>query len=173
MFMMFYRYLWPRYQVSVYRTIGYLVLICAQNIDFGYMLEPPQLGSSNEYTQSMLQSKNKKIMYTPVHPHFSYIIVCVCVCVWGGGGDMLAWWYLRIGVFSRRIAVIFYNTYICLWYKIFFTGLKFRSGSNHKPLRPVFCITHTSQCNILHYFTAVKMVIFRWNVIFFLCWLKT
>ena len=32
----------PRYQVSVYRTIGPLVLIFAQNIDCGYTLEPPQ-----------------------------------------------------------------------------------------------------------------------------------
>ena len=29
-------------QVSVYRTIGPLVLIFAQNIDCGYMLEPPR-----------------------------------------------------------------------------------------------------------------------------------
>ena len=29
----------PRYQVSVYRTIGPLVLIFAQNLDLGYMLE--------------------------------------------------------------------------------------------------------------------------------------
>ena len=31
----------PRYQVSVYRTIGPLVLIFAQNIECGYTLEPP------------------------------------------------------------------------------------------------------------------------------------
>ena len=34
--------------MSVYRTIGPLVLIFAQNIDCGYMLE----GGSNEYPQS-------------------------------------------------------------------------------------------------------------------------
>ena len=43
----------PMYQVSVYRTIGPLVLIFALNIDCGYTLEPPQLGGSNEYPQSM------------------------------------------------------------------------------------------------------------------------
>ena len=31
-------------QVSVYRTIGPLVHIFAQNIDSGYTLEPPRLG---------------------------------------------------------------------------------------------------------------------------------
>ena len=30
-----------------------MFLISAQNIDYGYTLEPPHLGSSNEYTQSM------------------------------------------------------------------------------------------------------------------------
>ena len=47
-------------QVSVYRTIGPLVLIFAQNIDCGYTLEPPRRGGSNEYPQSMFWSKNKK-----------------------------------------------------------------------------------------------------------------
>ena len=31
-----------------------------QNIDCGYSLEPPRRGGSNEYTQSMFWSKNKK-----------------------------------------------------------------------------------------------------------------
>ena len=34
--------------------------ISAQNIDCGYLLEPPQRGGSNEYPQSMFLSKNKK-----------------------------------------------------------------------------------------------------------------
>ena len=34
--------------------------ISAQNIDCVYSLELPQWGSSNEYQQSMLLSKNKK-----------------------------------------------------------------------------------------------------------------
>ena len=58
--------------MSVYRTIGPLVLIFAPNIGCGYTLEPPQRGRSNEYPQSMFWSKN---MYTRVNPHFFYIKV--------------------------------------------------------------------------------------------------
>ena len=32
----------------------------AQNIDYGYSLEPPGQGGSNEYPQSMFLSRNKK-----------------------------------------------------------------------------------------------------------------
>ena len=32
--------------------------ISAQNIDFGYSLEPPVRGDSNEYPQSMFLSRN-------------------------------------------------------------------------------------------------------------------
>ena len=50
------------------------ILICfiiiAQNINCGYTLEPPH--GSNEYPQFMFQRKNKKKMYTPVHPGFTY-----------------------------------------------------------------------------------------------------
>ena len=35
----------------------YYFRIFAQNIDRGYTLEPPQLGGSNEYPQSMFKSK--------------------------------------------------------------------------------------------------------------------
>ena len=45
--------------------------ISAQNIDCGYPLEPPRRGGSNEYPQSMLLSKIRKIMYTPVNPSFT------------------------------------------------------------------------------------------------------
>ena len=37
-----------------------IFLIFAQNIDCGYLLEPPRRGGSNEYPQSMFWSKNKK-----------------------------------------------------------------------------------------------------------------
>ena len=43
--------------------------IFAQNIDCGYTLELPRRGSSNEYPQSMLLTKIRKIgipMYAPV-----------------------------------------------------------------------------------------------------------
>ena len=42
-------------------------IIFAQNIDCGYMLEPPRRGGSSEYTQSMFWIKNKKNMYTHVN----------------------------------------------------------------------------------------------------------
>ena len=48
-----------------------IFLIFAQNIDCGYMLEPPHRGGSNEYPQSMFWSKNKKNRYTPAYPSFA------------------------------------------------------------------------------------------------------
>ena len=46
----------------------------AQNIDCGHTLEPPRRGSSNEYPQSILGSKIRKIgkpLHTPVLLHKS------------------------------------------------------------------------------------------------------
>ena len=52
-----------------------IFLIFAQNIDCGYMLEPPRRpprrGGSNEYPQFMFWSKNKKNRYTPTYPSFT------------------------------------------------------------------------------------------------------
>ena len=50
--------------------------IFAQNIDCGYMLEPPRLeppqrGGSNENPQSMFWNKNKKNRYTTPYPSFA------------------------------------------------------------------------------------------------------
>ena len=45
--------------------------ISAQNIDCGYLLEPPRRGGSNEYPQSMFSAEIRKIMYTPVNPSFT------------------------------------------------------------------------------------------------------
>ena len=45
--------------------------ISDQNIVCGYSLEPPRLGGSNEYPQSMSFSIIRKIMYTPVNPSFT------------------------------------------------------------------------------------------------------
>ena len=45
--------------------------ISAQNIDYGYSLEPPRRGGFNEYPQSMFWAEIRKIMYTPVHPSFT------------------------------------------------------------------------------------------------------
>ena len=43
----------------------------AQNIDCGYLLEPPRRGDSNEYPQSMFWAEIRKIMHTPVNPSFT------------------------------------------------------------------------------------------------------
>ena len=45
-------------------------LIFAQNIHCGYTLKPPRRGGSNEYTQSMFWSKNKKNRHTPAYPSY-------------------------------------------------------------------------------------------------------
>ena len=49
--------------------------ISAQNTDCGYSLEPPQLGGSNEYPQSMFLGRNKKNNVYPCKPQFYYIKV--------------------------------------------------------------------------------------------------
>ena len=46
----------------------------AQNIDFGYSLEPRR-GGSNEYPQSMFLSRNNKNNVYPCKPQFYYIKV--------------------------------------------------------------------------------------------------
>ena len=45
------------------------------NIYCGYSLEPPRRGGSNEYTQSMFLSRNKKNNVYPCKPQFYYIKV--------------------------------------------------------------------------------------------------
>ena len=52
-----------------------IFLISAQNIDCGYLLEPPRRGGSNEYQQSMFLSRNKKNNVYPCKPQFYYIKV--------------------------------------------------------------------------------------------------
>ena len=49
--------------------------ISALNIDCGYSLVPPRRGGSNEYSQSMLLSRNKKNNIYPCKPQFYYIKV--------------------------------------------------------------------------------------------------
>ena len=58
-------------KLKILRKNFYIFHISAQNIDCGYSLEPPRRGGSNEYPKSMFQSKNKKIMFTPVNPSFT------------------------------------------------------------------------------------------------------
>ena len=49
--------------------------ISAQNIDCGYLLEPPQWGSSNKYPQSMFWAEIWKNNVYPCKPQFYYIKV--------------------------------------------------------------------------------------------------
>ena len=49
--------------------------ISAQNIDCGYLSEPPRRGGSNEYPQSMFLNRNKKNNVYPYKPQFYYIKV--------------------------------------------------------------------------------------------------
>ena len=49
--------------------------ISTQNIDCGYLLEPPCRGGSNGYPQSMFLSRNKRNNVYPSKPQFYYIKV--------------------------------------------------------------------------------------------------
>ena len=49
--------------------------ISAQNIDYGYLLEPPHRGSSNKYPQSMFLSRNEKSNAYHCKPQFYRIKV--------------------------------------------------------------------------------------------------
>ena len=56
-----------------YKNVA-IFLIFAQNIDFGYTLEQPRRGGSNEYPQSMFCSKNKNQRTNgPVNAHLSLL----------------------------------------------------------------------------------------------------
>ena len=52
-----------------------IFLISVQNINCGYLLEPPRRGGSNEYPQSLFLSRNKKNNVYPCKPQFYYIKV--------------------------------------------------------------------------------------------------
>ena len=65
----------PPKKTGSFQLIFWIFHISAQNIDFGYSLEPPCQGGSNEYPQSMFLSRNKKNNVYPCKPHFYYIKV--------------------------------------------------------------------------------------------------
>ena len=71
------KYFWAikieKFQLKIFD----IFLIFAQNIDWGYTLEPPRRGGSrrggsNEYPRSMFWSKNKKNRYTLYTPVLLY-----------------------------------------------------------------------------------------------------
>ena len=51
------------FQVKI--LIFFFFHISTQNIDCGYLLEPPRRGGSNEYPKSMFLSRNKKNNVNP------------------------------------------------------------------------------------------------------------
>ena len=66
-------------KISPPKTESFLIKILIfsifllKNIDCGYLLELPQQGSSNEYSQSMVLSRNKKNNAYPCEPQFYFI----------------------------------------------------------------------------------------------------
>ena len=56
------------------KMLNIFFLFLLQIIDCWYSLEPPYLGSSNEYPKSTFWSKNKKNMYTPVYSVSLYLL---------------------------------------------------------------------------------------------------
>ena len=52
------------YIVKLGFTGVYIIfLISAENLDYGYSLEPPRRGGSNEYPQSIFEQKHEKYQY--------------------------------------------------------------------------------------------------------------
>ena len=52
----------------------YMIFISAQNIDFGYSLEPPRRGGSNEYPQSMFWAEIWRISES-LSENFHFLVV--------------------------------------------------------------------------------------------------
>ena len=63
--------IWPPKTENFQIKILILFLFLLKTIDCGYSLELPRQGGSNEYPQSIVLSRNRKIMYTPVNPNFT------------------------------------------------------------------------------------------------------
>ena len=82
----------PKHENSQIKTSD-IFHISAQNIDCGYLLEPPRRGGSNEYPQSMFLSRNKKNNVYPCKPQF------YCIKVWFKGVK-------NIGMFSWCIVAL-------------------------------------------------------------------
>ena len=74
--------------------------ISTQNIDYGYSLEPPRRGGSNEYPQSMFLSRNKK-NNVYCQPQFYYVKVgfkmvkIINACFRDDTRTWYAWYFFR------------------------------------------------------------------------------
>ena len=84
--------------------------ISAQNIGCGYSLELPRRGGSNEYSQSIFLSRNKK---TSVYP-CKHVLLKKCQNYVG----MFSWWFVNssqtIALFSQQIIIPMTSTDTCV-----------------------------------------------------------
>ena len=82
----------------------------AQDLDCGYLLEPPRRGSSNEYPHSMFSSRNKKINLYPSKPQF----YCVYVGFKGGQNyiGVFSWCYDKRVCSTRTERVMFSSNFL-------------------------------------------------------------
>ena len=62
----------PKIENFQIKKIWYFSYFCSK-YRLWYSLEPPRRGGSNEYTQSMFMSRNKKNNVYPCKPQFYYI----------------------------------------------------------------------------------------------------
>ena len=65
----------PKTESFQIKVLSDIFQISAQKIHCRYSLEPPHQGGSNEYSQSMFLSRNKKTNVYPCKPQFYYIKV--------------------------------------------------------------------------------------------------
>ena len=63
----------PKTEFSDKNSDIFFFHISAQNMNWGYSLESPRRGGSNEYPQSMFLSRNKKNNVYPCKTQFYYI----------------------------------------------------------------------------------------------------
>ena len=105
------------------KKLWYFFYISAQNIDCGYSLEPHRRGGSNEYSQSMILSRNKKNNVYPCKPQF---------------------YYIKVGFKGVKIILVCFRDELMTIYNIFFfffqdTSRK-RTYTNLNPSNPNFYI---------------------------------
>ena len=83
-----------------------IFLISAQNMDCRYSLEPPRWGGSNEYSQYMFLSRNRKNNVYPCKPQFYYIKVGF------KGGQyyigVFSWWIAEMWAYSDQPLLSWY-----------------------------------------------------------------
>ena len=68
-------------KTRVYKGIHYFILFLLKNIDYGYSLEPPHRGGSNEYPQSMFWAEIWKISEIFIWKFSFFFVVKFSVCL--------------------------------------------------------------------------------------------